>query len=394
MSEARVVAVGGSPAFRSQVARAVGRDSDGIDWTPSVTAIESLLAERDGPFDLIVLSPSISESDAVSFAQSVGAISPVTALVLVRERPPDGALPQLIRAGIRDVVDLSQGGQELDDALARALAWADKVRAVHGTSNGSGTEPQGRIITVFSSKGGSGKTLLACNLAAALNQMTGEDVALLDLDLELGDALPHFGKEPARSFQDLTAVEGWADPESVRRAGTLLDRGLWGFGSASAPGQDTVVGGTIGKALRVLRSTFAYTVLDTPAQYSDHVLQSFDVSDDICLVTALDVIGIRHLTMDLRTLDALGLPKERFRIVLNRANSKVGLTPTDVERVTRIKPDGLIPSSALVPASLNRGRVICIHEPRSPVARAVQAFAERLLMAPASKPSPAGVVPR
>jgi pilus assembly protein CpaE len=341
--------------------------------------MEEMLGESEEPVALVILSPAISDEDAVAFAQVVSAKSPITAVILVRVRPPDGNLPWLIRSGIRDVVDLSNEGDDLKDAVRRALAWSASLRSMRGSLEGSGGEARGRIITVFSSKGGVGKTFLSCNLAAALALSSKRDTAVVDLNVGMGDVLPSFGKEPVRSLQDLMVNEGWSDPDSVRAMGTPLHDHLWGFGSPSNPGAEAPGGGSVGKALRALRTAFAYTVLDAPPQFAEHIVAACDVSDVVCLITPLDVIGVRHLTMDLETLVALGVPSDRFRVVLNRANTRLGLSVADVERVTGIQTDALIPSSALVPASLNRGRHVVIHENRSPVARAIREFADTLI---------------
>jgi pilus assembly protein CpaE len=378
MTDERVVLVGGAPAFRSQVSRALGRDSDSIGWAPNISSMEEMFGDSEEPIALVILSPAVSEEDAVAFAQVASAKSPTTAVILVRVRPPDGNLPWLIRSGIRDVVDLSNEGDDLKDAVRRALAWSASLRSARGGFGESGDAP-GRVITVFSSKGGVGKTFLSCNLAAALAVASKKPTAVVDLNVGLGDVLPSFGKEAVRSFHDLMANDGWSDPESVRAMGTPLHDQLWGFGSPSNPGAEPPGGPSLGKALRALRTAFAYTVLDAPPQFAEHIVAACDVSDVVCLITPLDVIGVRHLTMDLEALLALGIPSERFRIVLNRANTKLGLSVSDVERVTGIQTDALIPSSALVPASLNRGRHVVLHEHRSPVAKAIREFANTLI---------------
>jgi pilus assembly protein CpaE len=141
----------------------------------------------------------------------------------------------------------------------------------------------------------------------------------------------------------------------------------------------------MGKVLQALRRSFDYIVVDATADYSDAALAAFDLSDEIFLVSGLDVVGVRHLSMALQTLLSLGFPRDRFRVVLNRADSKVGLAPLDVERVMKIKVDAQIPSSRLVPISLNRGEPVVIGEPRSEVARSIHTLARRLVQAPAGR---------
>ncbi len=144
----------------------------------------------------------------------------------------------------------------------------------------------------------------------------------------------------------------------------------------------------MGKFLRTLRADFSYVVVDASVDYSDSALVCFDLSDAICLVTPLDVVGVKHLSKALDTLLTIGLPRERFRVVLNRADSKVGLDSTDVERVMKITVDAMIPSSRLVPTALNKGRPVVLDEPNSDVSTAVRQLAARFTNQFASRPVP------
>ena len=179
------------------------------------------------------------------------------------------------------------------------------------------------------------------------------------------------------------------DRDALVAGGNKLADRLWGFAGAWEPGASTAVSGeAAGKVLRTLRANFAYTVVDGSAGYSDHALAAFDLSDVICLLTSLDVVGVRHLSTSLQTLQSLGIPRERFLVILNRADSKVGLGADEVERVSKIRVDARIPSSRLVPTSLNRGRPVCIEERKSDVARSIFSLADKLMVwAPLAAPS-------
>jgi pilus assembly protein CpaE len=372
----RIIAIGLPQAFRQQVARAVGLEPEDVEWMPSVAAAEGYLSER--PVDVLVLSPTVKEADAFGLAEYVGRSAPATAVLLVRERTLNGLLPAAMRAGIRDVVDLSRGGDELRDALRRAITWADSLRSLRLEGKGRLEEEQGSIISIFSSKGGTGKTFLSCNLAVALAQKTKRDVAVFDLDLDVGDVYSYFGREPTHPLQDLLALGDEADRDTVLQMGDRFGDHLYGYGAVHDPAAPPAAAEAMGKLLRNLRRTFRYTVVDATADYSDAALSAFDLSDTICLITGLDVVGVRHLSLAIQTLLSLGYPRERFRIVMNRADSKVGLSAADVQRVTKIRVDAMIPSSRLVPMSLNRGRPVLWEEPRSEVSKAIVAFAEKI----------------
>ena len=378
MSEPRIIAIGAPPIFKQQVARALDASPEAVQWMSSATAAEGLLSENHGLADLVVMSPAVKEPDALGLGEYVARTSPATAVVLVRDKVLNGLLVSAMRSGIRDVVDLSRGDDDLRAALKTAVAWSENLRSIK--PNGHDERPLRRaaIFSVFSSKGGTGKTFMATNLAAAIASRTKKETLVLDLDMDMGDVFSYFGREPNRSFTDLIAVGDQADRETILSTATLLNENLWGIAAPQDPAAVDVPGEAMGKVLRALRSNFDYVVIDGTAEYADHVLAAFDMSDAICLVAGLDVVGVRHLSVALETLLALGLPRERFRVVLNRADSKVGLDPKDVERVLKVRVDAMIPSSRLVPAALNRGRPVYLDEPDSEVARAVAAFADKL----------------
>jgi pilus assembly protein CpaE len=354
-----------------------------------VTAVESLLSEGNISPDILVLSAGVKEQEAFGLAEFVGRSSPATAVVLVRETTLNGVLPAAMRAGVRDVVDLSRGGEELREALVRAAAWSQSLRSFSTEEGGArDARPRGTVVSVFSSKGGTGKTFLACNLAAAIAARTKSRTALVDLDFDMGDVFSYFGTESKFPVQDFLSLGDQTDEEAILSFSRNLHEHLLGFGAVPDPSAPPISGEAVGKVIRTFRSMFAYTVIDATADYSDSTLAAFDLSDTLLLITGLDVVGVRHLTMALKTLRSLGYPEERFRIVMNRADSKVGLTPQEIQSAVKLRVDDLIPSSRLVPTSLNLGQPLVVQQPRAEVSKAVFRIADRLIVhAPAPSDS-------
>ena len=382
MTLQNVIAVGTPQSFRSALARSLEVEPDDVGWVQSVIAAEEILAEQtDHMSKVLVLSPDVKEPDALGLAEFVGRTAPMTAIIAVRERASNGFLPTAMRAGIRDVVDLTLGSDELRDAVERAIQWSESVSNMRGRIDAT-PRHRGSIITVFASKGGVGKTFLTSNLAAALADISKQETAAVDLDVDMGDVLTFFGKEPVKPMSELIALGEGADRETVFAKGTKLGEHLWGFGGIYDPSAQPPGGEAVGKFLRVLRNNFAFVVVDASADYTDLAWACFDLSDAICLVTALDIVGVKHLSNALETLLTIGLPSERFRLVLNRADSRVGLDAQDVERVMKVRVDTKIPSSRLVPTCLNKGRPVVLEEPDSEVADSIRRMASRFISVP------------
>src|SRR4029453_1795372 len=198
--------------FRQQIARALELEGEEVGWVQSATAAEEMLIQAYATIDVIVLSPEVKEPDALGLAEFVGRTAPGTAIVLVRDHTWNGLLPAAMRAGIRDVVDMTQGTDELREAVERAIAWAANPRSATAGAKAEGVRTRrGHVVSIFSSKGGSGKTFLTMNLATAIAQVTGEDVALGDLDVDMGDVFTYFGREPTASISDLMELGEGAD---------------------------------------------------------------------------------------------------------------------------------------------------------------------------------------
>jgi pilus assembly protein CpaE len=380
----QVIAVGTPQTFRSALARALEVELDAVGWVQSVVAAEEMLADSDHPAHVLVLSPEVREPDALGLAEFVGRMAPMTAVIVAREKSLNGMLPAAMRAGIRDVVDLTRGTEEMRDAVERAIVWTENVSSATGRRAATAPKHRGSVISVFASKGGVGKTFLTTNLAGAFADLSKQDTAVVDLDVNMGDVFSYFGREPVKEMADLLTMGEGAERETVFANGVKLDEHLWGFGALPDPSASPPSGEAVGKMLRVLRENFAFVVVDASAAYTDLALATFDLSEAICLVAMLDVVGVKHLSKALETLLTIGVPRERFRIVLNRADSRVGLDAADVERVMKIQVDAMIPSSRLVPTCLNKGRPVVLEVPNADVSDSIFRFASRFV-APIAK---------
>ena len=320
----------------------------------------------------IVLGPSVDLDAAAALADTLRVTRPATSVVLIRRRVDTSVLAEALRSGMREVVeerDLAGLGQAV---LRAAQVW----EALHGPVTAGGLGSHGRQITVFSPKGGVGKTTVAVNLSLALTDGGTKKVCLVDLDLAFGDVAITLQLFPARTLADAVPIEAGLDAESLE---SLLTPHRAGISTLVAPVQpdakDSIPASLVGKVLRLLKQSYDYVVVDTAPSFDEHVLQAIDETDDLLLVTTLDVPTLKNVKIAVETLDLLNFPKDRRRLVLNRADDKVGLTADKVESTLGMTIAASIPTSPQVASSTNSGEPILASLPRHAVSRAVVALA-------------------
>lgn len=352
------------------------------------------LLDDDPTETLVVIGPEAEANDALAFAAHLRLARPAVGVVLARDYVNVALLSRALQAGVRDVV-LAGDHAALNVACRRSRELSRQLLAASTASDAPG-RPDGRIVTVFAAKGGCGKTTLSINLAVALARGTGQRVCVVDLDLAFGDVAVSVQLDPARTIVDALPMAGHLD---ITGAASLLTRyrpGLEMLLAPVTPGDaEKVPPALVGELLAVLRGMFDYVVVDTPAQFSEHVLTAMDTSAHLVLLTTPDVPAVKNLRVALDMMDLLSYPREIRSVVLNRSDSRVGLNLEDVERVVRSPIAAQVPSSRAVPISINTGTPITLASSGHPVSQAITSFArQRLLEATAASPAAPQAKPR
>lgn len=372
--------------FDSAVAQALetaaGQDSR------LLAGLDTLRAELDQDLiqDTVVLGPSIDQQAALELAARYRVSRPLVGFVLVRKRVDSATLADSLRAGVREVVadrDLA----EVAAAIRRSVDITNKIVESASAQDNPGTK-RGKVITVFSAKGGCGKTTMSVNTAVSLVRQGAGSVVLVDLDLAFGDVAISLQLEPKRTLIDALSLND-LDPSGVR---ALLTRHSSGVMVLAAPDDPSLAHkvdeDTVRDLLAVLAQEFDYVIVDTAPAMEGPVLAAFDASDTVALLTTLDIPSLKNTKITLRTTDLLALPRDKFRLVLNRSDSRVGLEAADVDKALELPISAEIPSSRDVPALTNRGVAIVEEMPNHPVARAVDVFAASLAGAPEGSATP------
>jgi pilus assembly protein CpaE len=352
----------------------------GVVFTDLLTLRDHLMVDFE--VDTIVLGPNISEHEAFAVADYLRLHRPSLGVILVRDEVTTPLLQESLRAGLLDVLD-RRDTLGLQSAIKRS-AHLSAARRDH-TPDPTTTPPtidqppprRGRVITVFSAKGGSGKTTLATNLAATLADRGRRQVCIVDLDLAFGDVAIAMQLFPARTIADAVPLNGAIDSSAVAAMLTHHSAGLSAIVAPTEPSASETIHATlISHLLDVLRNDFDYIVVDTPAAFDDEVLAALDVTDLITLIVTPDVPALKTLKITLETLIELSYNPDKFRLVLNRSDAKVGISHTEVEKTAQLPITGFIPSSRDVPATINRGVPIVQDDPKHAVSIGIRKFAD------------------
>jgi pilus assembly protein CpaE len=348
-------------------------------------------ASDPGRPGVVIFGPSEAPGDVIPRVAGLIAFRPrCDAIMVVYELTAD-VLQQALRAGVSDVVAVSAEDAELLDAIRRAAARvvtraADMV--LPGPPPGPTPPTPGKIVTVFCTKGGTGKSVVAINLAVALAKRTIQPVVLVDADLQFGDVALMLQLQPTHTIAE-------AAHAGERLDGSLLENlllrhppsGLLVLAAPTEPSSADQIGREdLTRVLSVLRERCAYVVVDTSANFAEVTLAALEAADDILVLAGLDVMSLKSARVGLQTMRVLGIPISRVKFVLNRANTRVGLTEADAERALALKVDTALPSDILVAESVNRGVPVVTSAPRSKFAKAIDGLADSLLTA---APAPA-----
>jgi pilus assembly protein CpaE len=319
--------------------------------------------------DLLVVSCSGYSDRALFLVDAASKQRPERPIVVLSDGAQNGFVRRLFEAGADDIVLLPESPDRVRFTLQKAIARKLGTAVATGVALGP-------MICILGPKGGSGKTVTATNLTVGLAQK-GYSSVLIDLDLQFGDAGLALGLAPDRTIYDLAKSGGSVDSEKVDAYLASHESGAKVLLAPTRPDHATVVGvDFLRDVYGSLRRSFDYVVVDTPPGFTPEVIASIDSSSHLCLVGMLDSLSLKNTKLGLETLDLMGYDREHICVVLNRADSRVGIERDDVTAVIGRSPDVMVPSDREIARSVNEGTPIVLGHERSEAARAFRELVE------------------
>jgi pilus assembly protein CpaE len=367
--------------------RALLTEMPGLEHAGLVEGLDSAWsAMGDRPTDVVIVACPPESEQALWFLREAGQAYPDRPVIVLCSGTANGFVRHAFDAGAEDLVMLPELMPARPQAEAEQLLFAvEKAVARRSGASSGGQTALASMVCVLGPKGGIGKTLTSVNLGAAL-AAAGRKVAIVDLDLQFGDVGLTLGLAPQRTIYDLVKSGGSLDADKAEAYLTRHPSGVRVLMAPVRPDQASAV--TI-EFLRdvyaLLRATNDFVIVDTPPGFTPEVIASIDSSTSAVMVGTLDSLSLKNSKLGLETLALMGYDAERIRVVLNRADTNVGVTQDDVKAVLGRTPDILVPSHRDIARSVNEGAPVVLSRPRSEAARAFKGLAEMHMGKPAER---------
>jgi pilus assembly protein CpaE len=363
--------------------------------------------EQDGPFDVLVAGPSLGTRSWLSRLRLIREDLPGMSVVLAFSRRPDASLRDIVRTGAVDLLQLPAEDHELVDSLDRALELARNAAKLLSAGESSmgelpaGTAPTGpgqpgRVFTISSATGGCGKTFFSTNLAYFLTKNTGKRACIVDLDLQFGEVSTAMRLRPKYTIFDALQREDTDEDDlraHIEEYTVAHETNVHVLAAPREPSEaDRITPPDVTRIVEAVRRQFDYVIVDTPPQLNEMVLAAFDLSDMLYVMATLDLPSVRNMSVFLATLERLKIPSDNIRLILNKAESDVGI---DVDQVVKLFPQGfqaILPYAKEVSRSINLGMPVMAASPQSEISR-LMATGLRPILPPESQASVADDTP-
>jgi len=305
---------------------------------------EALRKLEEKEADIILIGANAA-GDGYKVSERVNSEHPEAAVIIIEEAFKEETIHKAIFSGAKDVLVYPFTPAKLVDAIYRAHELLKKKSVLHtkSTSKLKKQSHLGEVITVFSTKGGVGKTSVAINLAVAIQKQTGKRVALADMDLDFGNAALALNVVPKYTISDLVDDIKNIDQDLIESYLMTHESGVKILPANGKPQITEFINAEhIEAILRTMQKSFDYVVIDMPARFYEPINPAFVIADKLFMVTTPEISTIKNVKSALLTLNDLNYPKSKIRIILNRADSKGLIKAKDVETTLNENIYGII----------------------------------------------------
>jgi pilus assembly protein CpaE len=341
---------------------------------------EAISTIESGGVRMVLLGPSYESEEAMDQIRTLHNQDPGLILMLIAEEVTSDVLRRGMRAGVSDVIEAPLDEAKIEAAIEQFAHDVLKRKSTTPTSDSAPRDKGGRIVTIMSAKGGSGKTVLATNVALLFNRVPDTKVVLVDADLQFGDVCLVLQLEPRFTMVNAAHELHHLDAELLDSLLTEHPSGLKVLAAPLEPAfADDITTAGLMQMLDVLKESYDYVVVDTASMLDELILSLIEKSDEILMLVDMDLPSVKNAKLALETLRLLKFSTSNVRLVMNRSNSKAKLDNKEIEGALKMPISAAVPSDAMVAASVNEGRPVVESEPKSKVAKGFESVAELIV---------------
>lgn len=372
MERIKVVVVDDSDETRTNIKTLLSFEKDIEVIGEAVNGEEAVFISREARPDIVIMDINMPVMDGIKATEEITLSAPETTVIIMSVQGENEYIKKAMSAGARDFLSKPFSSDELVRTVRRAYE-AECKRREHTVGTRNTEEVKSTILTVFSTKGGVGKTTIASNLAVSIARATKKRVALVDLDLQFGDTAIMLNVSVKNTISDLIKEINQLDTNLMEEYLVTHFSGVKVLPAPIKPEYaEYITAAHVEKILNTLKSYYHYIIVDTSASFHETVLASLDMSDRILFVSTLDLPTIKNIKAGLDVMETLRYPKEKINIILNKASEQFGIKYKDFENTLKYPIWAFVPEdSQTVITSANKGFPFVMTRAETKVAKAI-----------------------
>jgi len=389
----RVLIVDDIPDTRENIRKLLQFERDFEVVGAARTGKEGIDLTKETKPDVILMDINMPDMDGITATENIRRDFPHTQIIILSVQSDPNYMRRAMLAGARDFLTKPPSVDEMISAIRRAGKISQEERSKTRPGIYSGTSgmvsmggmaipvlPQGKVIVVYSPKGGTGCTTIATNLAVSLHKEETPAI-IVDGNVQFGDVAVFLNQQSKNSVADLTPRADELDLEIVEEVTVAhAESGIKILAAPNRPEMaDQVKGDQFGKVLDFLRHMYAYVIVDTTSVLSDVTLAAIDNADLIVLVTTQEIPAIKDARLFLDLLTSLSISRDRIVLVLNRYDKRIGITPEKISENFKQEVVTVMPyDDRTVLPSVNRGKPFMLGDKSRPIMRSFLTLTEAI----------------